>query len=109
MDGALAPIDVLPQVVAAVGKRITVLVDSGFRRGSDVIKALALGANAVLIGRSTLYGAAAAGEAGATRAITIFREETDRVLALIGCPDVAALNADYLVPNNITPTPSPSS
>lgn len=106
MDGALAPIDVLPQVVAAVGKRITVLVDSGFRRGSDVIKALALGANAVLIGRSSLYGAAAAGEAGATRAITIFREEIDRVLALLGCPDVAALNADYLVPNPLTPAPS---
>jgi isopentenyl diphosphate isomerase/L-lactate dehydrogenase-like FMN-dependent dehydrogenase len=96
MDGAMAPIDALPEVVAAVGKRITVLVDSGFRRGSDVIKALALGANGVLIGRSSLYGAAAAGEAGAARAITIFREEIDRVLALLGCGSVAALNADYL-------------
>ena len=72
-------------------------------------QALALGANAVLIGRSTLYGAAAAGEAGATRAITIVREEIDRVLALLGCTDVAALNADYLEPNNLRPAPSPSS
>jgi len=109
MDGALAPIDVQPQVIAAVGKRITVLVDSGFRRGSDVVKALALGANAVLIGRSSLYGAAAAGEAGATRAIAIFREEIDRVLALLGCPGITALNAEYLALDNITPAPSPSS
>lgn len=97
MDGAMAPIEVLPQVVDAVGKRVTVMVDSGFRRGSDVVKALALGANAVLIGRSTLYGTAAAGEAGAARAIALFREEIDRVLALLGCGSVSALNPDYLV------------
>jgi isopentenyl diphosphate isomerase/L-lactate dehydrogenase-like FMN-dependent dehydrogenase len=97
IDGALAPIEALPQVIDAIGKRITVMVDSGFRRGSDVVKALALGAGAVLIGRSTLYGTAAAGEAGAARAIAIFREEIDRVLALLGCRSVAALNPDYLV------------
>jgi len=97
IDGAMAPIEVLPEVVAAVGKRMTVMVDSGFRRGSDVIKALALGANAVLIGRSTLYGTAAAGEAGAARAIALFREEIDRVLALLGCRGVGALTPDYLV------------
>ena len=96
VDGAMAPIEVLPKVVEAVGKRITVMVDSGFRRGSDVIKALALGANAVLIGRSTLYGTAVGGEAGAARAIALFREEIDRVLALIGCGSVSALNPDYL-------------
>ncbi|MDH3286319.1 MAG: alpha-hydroxy-acid oxidizing protein [Betaproteobacteria bacterium] len=96
VDGAIAPIEVLPKVVEAVGNRITVLVDSGFRRGSDVVKALALGANAVLIGRSTLYGTAAAGEAGAARAIAIFREEIDRTLALLGCSGIAALNRDYL-------------
>ena len=96
MDGAPAPIDMLPQVLAAAGKRITVMVDSGFRRGSDVVKALALGADAVLIGRSTLYGTAAAGEAGAARAIAIFREEIDRVMALIGCPSVSALGPEYI-------------
>ena len=81
----------------AVGKRIPVLIDSGYRRGSDIVKALALGATAVLIGRPTLYGTAAAGEAGAARAIAILREEIDRVLALLGCPGIAALNPEYVV------------
>lgn len=96
LDGAISPIEVLPEVVDAVGKRLTVLVDSGFRRGSDVVKALALGAHAVQIGRATLYGVAAGGHAGAARAITIFREEIDRVMALIGCPSVAKLGPEYL-------------
>ena len=100
LDSSMAPIEVLPEVVDAVGKRITVMVDSGFRRGSDVVKALALGAQAVLIGRPTLYGTAAGGEAGAARAIAIFREEIDRVLALLGCPGIAALNREYLVPGD---------
>ena len=97
LDSSMAPIEALPEVVDAVGKRITVIVDSGFRRGSDVVKALALGAKAVLVGRSTLYGTAAGGEVGAARAIEIFREEIDRVLALLGCPSIAALNREYLV------------
>lgn len=96
LDSSPAPIDVLPQVLDAVGKRLTVMVDSGVRRGSDIVKALALGARAVLIGRATLYGVAAAGEAGAARAITILREETDRVMALLGARDVAALSRDCL-------------
>ena len=96
VDGSTAPIDALPEIVEAVGKRMAVVVDSGFRRGSDVIKALALGASAVLIGRSTLYGTAAAGEAGAARAIALFREEIDRVLALIGCSTVGKLGPEYL-------------
>ncbi|MBI3057021.1 MAG: alpha-hydroxy-acid oxidizing protein [Betaproteobacteria bacterium] len=98
LDSSMAPIEVLPEIVDAVGKRITVIVDSGFRRGSDVVKALALGARAVLIGRPTLYGTAAGGEAGAARAIAIFREEVERMLALRGCPGIAALNREYLVP-----------
>ncbi len=97
LDASMAPLDALPETVAAVGNRITVMVDSGFRRGSDVIKALALGASAVLVGRPTLYGTAAGGAAGAARAIAIFREEIDRVLALLGCPGVAALNRECLV------------
>jgi len=100
LDSSMAPIEVLPEIVDAVGKRITVIVDSGFRRGSDVVKALALGARAVLIGRPTLYGTAAGGEAGAARAIAIFREEIDRMLALLGCPGIAALNREYLVPGD---------
>ncbi len=97
LDVTMAPIEVLPEIVAAVGKRVAVIVDSGFRRGSDVVKALALGADMVYIGRSTLYGTGAGGEAGAARAISIFREEIDRVMALIGCRSVAELNPDYLV------------
>jgi len=96
LDSAVSPIEVLPEVVDAVGKRVTVLVDSGFRRGSDVVKALALGAHAVQIGRPTLYGIAAGGLPGAQRAIGIFREEIDRVMALLGCSSIAGLNADYL-------------
>ena len=98
VDSTPAPIDVLPKVAEAVGNRMTVLVDSGFRRGADVVKGLALGAKAVLIGRATLYGTAIAGEAGAARAIEIYRDEIDRMLALIGCPDIGALGRDYVVP-----------
>jgi isopentenyl diphosphate isomerase/L-lactate dehydrogenase-like FMN-dependent dehydrogenase len=83
-------------VANAVGKRVTVLVDSGFRRGTDVIKALAMGAHAVQIGRSTLYGVAAGGEEGARRAIAIFRGEIDRVIALLGCNSIAELSTEYL-------------
>jgi (S)-mandelate dehydrogenase len=96
IDGALAPIEALPAMLDAVGKRMTVIVDSGFRRGSDVVKAMALGAHAVLLGRATLYGVAAAGEPGATRALTIMREEIDRVLALIGCRGIDELHGELL-------------
>ncbi len=95
-DSSMAPIEVLPSVVDAVGKRLTVLVDSGFRRGSDVVKALALGAKSVLIGRPTLYATAAGGEMGARKGIAIFREEIDRIMALLGCTSIAALNREYL-------------
>ncbi len=96
LDSSLAPLEVLPDIVEAIGHRVSVLVDSGFRRGSDVVKALALGAKAVLIGRPPLYGLAAAGERGAARALGIFHDEIDRTLALIGCPSVADINREYL-------------
>jgi len=96
LDDAVSPMAVLPEMLDAVGKRVTVRVDSGFRRGSDVVKALALGAHAVQIGRGTLYGVAAGGEGGARRAIAIYREEIDRVLALLGCTSVAALGTQHL-------------
>ncbi|WP_322470164.1 alpha-hydroxy acid oxidase [Hydrogenophaga sp. SNF1] len=91
LDAAPAPIEVLPEIVDAIAKSVPVLVDSGFRRGSDVIKALALGASAVLIGRGTLYGTAAAGEPGARRALQIYRTEIDRVMGLMGCCAVSEL------------------
>ena len=96
-DSLAAPIEVLPQVADAVGKRLTVLMDSGVRRGSDVVKALALGAKAVMIGRPTLYGTAVGGEAGAARAIGIFREEIDRALAHLGCISMNELDRSCLV------------
>jgi isopentenyl diphosphate isomerase/L-lactate dehydrogenase-like FMN-dependent dehydrogenase len=95
-DCAPAPIEVLPQIVAAVGDRTTVVFDSGVRRGSDVIKALALGASMVLIGRSTLYGTAAAGYAGAKRALDIYRGEISRGMAQIGCNTVAEIGREWV-------------
>jgi (S)-mandelate dehydrogenase len=95
-DSSAAPIDVLPHVADAVGKRLTLLMDSGVRRGSDVVKALALGAKAVMIGRPTLYGTAVGGEAGAARAISIFREEIDRAMAHLGCVGINELGHDCL-------------
>lgn len=95
-DSLEAPIDVLPRIVEAAGHRLTVIMDSGVRRGSDVVKALALGAKAVQIGRPTLYGTALAGEAGAARAIAIFRDEIDRVMAHLGCTSIADINGDCI-------------
>lgn len=96
-DAAPAPIDVLPAVVAAVGDRATVIVDSGFRRGSDVLKGLALGADAVIIGRATLYGVGAAGEAGATRALEILEAEIRRTMGVLGVTDIASLSRDHVI------------
>jgi isopentenyl diphosphate isomerase/L-lactate dehydrogenase-like FMN-dependent dehydrogenase len=96
VDSTRAPIEILPEVVESVGNRVTVIVDSGFRRGSDVIKGLALGADAVMMGRATLYGLAVAGEAGAARAIEIYRDEIDRILAMVGCPGIELLDETYL-------------
>jgi (S)-mandelate dehydrogenase len=73
-----------------------IMVDSGFRRGSDIVKALALGADMVFVGRATLYGIAAGGEAGAAHAINILHTEINRVMALLGCPSVRELSMDYL-------------
>jgi (S)-mandelate dehydrogenase len=93
LDSCLAPIEVLPEVVGAVGKRLAILIDSGFRRGTDVIKALALGAEAVMLGRATLYGLIAGGEPGVERALAMLTSEIDRVLGQLGCNSVADLTA----------------
>jgi len=91
LDSCIAPIDMLPEVAAKVGKRLTILVDSGVRRGTDVVKALALGAHAVMVGRATLYGLAAGGEVGVRRALAMLTEEIDRVLGQLGCCSIAEL------------------
>ena len=96
-DAGVAPIDALPAVVAAAGERVTVIVDSGFRRGSDVLKGLALGADAVIIGRATLYGVSAAGEAGATRALEILDAEIRRTMGVMGLTDLQSLTRDHVV------------
>jgi (S)-mandelate dehydrogenase len=96
LDSCIAPIDVLPEIVRCVGQRLTILIDSGFRRGTDVIKALALGANAVMLGRATLYGLAAGGEPGVYRALEILTTEIDRVMGQLGCPAVADLKLCFV-------------
>jgi isopentenyl diphosphate isomerase/L-lactate dehydrogenase-like FMN-dependent dehydrogenase len=97
LDGAPATIEVLPRIAAALGGAIAILADGGFRRGADIVKALALGADMVLVGRPALYGAAAAGESGASRALHILKSEIDRVLALLGCPAVDELGPQHLM------------
>ena len=96
LDASMSTIAALPAIADAVGQRMTVLIDSGFRRGTDVIKALALGAHGVLLGRAALYGLSAAGEAGAARALAIFHEEIDRTMAFLGCNRIGELSREIL-------------
>jgi (S)-mandelate dehydrogenase len=98
LDGAVATLDALPEVVRAAGAKLTVLVDGGVRRGVDLLKARALGAQAVLTGRATLFGAMAGGEAGATRAIDILGGEFERAMSLCGVARAADIGPDLLAP-----------
>ena len=97
LDGAVSPLRVLEAVVAAVGPGYPVLIDSGFRRGSDVLKALALGARMVLVGRPFNYAAAVAGEAGVAHAIGLLRDEVDRNMAMLGVTGCAELGPQHIV------------
>lgn len=96
LDSVRATLDVLPEVVAAVGDRVEVLLDGGIRRGADIVKAVCLGARAVLIGRAYAYGLAAAGQPGVARAIDILRSDIVRTMKLLGCPSVGALDRSYV-------------
>jgi L-lactate dehydrogenase (cytochrome) len=96
LDTVSSSIRALPEVVAAVGNQIEVLMDGGVRRGSDIVKSLCLGARAVLVGRAYAYGLAAAGHAGVTRALQILRADTERTLRLLGCPSVHELGPQYV-------------
>ena len=96
LDYCVSSIDVLPEIVAAVGKRISIFADGGYRRGTDVIKALALGANGVLTGRATLYGLASNGERGVERALEILTTEMDRTMGQLGCNSIADLGPHIL-------------
>ena len=97
LDGAISGLEALPTVAQAVGGRAALLVDGGVRRGGDIAKAVALGAEGVLLGRAPVYGLAAGGREGATRALEILADEFDRTLALTGCNAVAALSPDLVV------------
>ena len=98
LDGAISALDALPEVVRAVGARASILVDGGVRRGADIARAVALGAEGVLLGRAPVYGLAAGGQAGVERALAILAEELDRTLALTGCTGIGALGPDLLAP-----------
>lgn len=93
LDGTVAPLDALPEAVRAAAGRLAVLMDGGVRRGAHIAKACALGASGVLVGRATLYGVAAAGEAGARHALAILTDELRRTMALLGCASLGALDA----------------
>ena len=104
LDGVPASLRALPEVVAAVKGRVEVLMDGGIRRGTDIVKALCMGAQAVLCGRAYAYGLAAAGEAGVDRAIEILRTDVERTLRLLGCPSVRELDRSYVnVPKDWEP------
>jgi isopentenyl diphosphate isomerase/L-lactate dehydrogenase-like FMN-dependent dehydrogenase len=96
LDGVSPTIRALPEIVAAVGNQAEVLMDGGIRRGSDIVKALCLGAKAVLCGRAYAYGLAAAGYPGVVRAIQILRSDVERTMRLLGCQSVSDLNESYI-------------
>jgi 4-hydroxymandelate oxidase len=97
LDGAIASIDALSEVVAAVGDKADVLVDGGIRRGTDVLKALALGAKAVLLGRPVLWGLAVGGEVGVQHLIELLRDELDLAMALSGCAKLQDIDPSLVV------------
>jgi isopentenyl diphosphate isomerase/L-lactate dehydrogenase-like FMN-dependent dehydrogenase len=96
LDCAPASLKVLPEIVAAVNGKVEVLMDGGIRRGSDIIKAICLGASAVLVGRAYAYGLAAGGEAGVARSLEILRADLERTLKLIGCASISGLDRSYV-------------
>ncbi len=96
LDGSVTALDVLEEIAAACRSRLTIVADGGFRRGTDVVKALALGAHAVMLGRATLYGLAAGGEAGVRHALRLLNIEIDRTLGQLGCKSVAELGPHVL-------------
>jgi len=97
LDSAISGLDALPEVAAAIGGKASIIVDGGVRRGSDIAKAIALGAEAVILGRAPVYGLAAGGREGAIKALEILQEELDTTLALTGCRSIRDLSPDLLV------------
>jgi L-lactate dehydrogenase (cytochrome) len=109
LDGAPASLRALPEVVAAVNGQAEILMDGGVRRGGDVLKAICLGARAVLLGRAYAYGLAAAGEAGVARVLEILRTDLERSLKLLGCPSISQLDRSFVdVPGLARGAPEPA-
>jgi isopentenyl diphosphate isomerase/L-lactate dehydrogenase-like FMN-dependent dehydrogenase len=98
LDGVAAGITVLPEIVEAVGGRVPVLVDGGVRRGTDVLKALALGATAVLVGRAAVWGLAVGGEDGVFEVLELLRTEFDNAMALTGCRSIREISSALVAP-----------
>ncbi|MEO1574556.1 MAG: alpha-hydroxy acid oxidase, partial [Pseudomonadota bacterium] len=96
LGAAIAPFEALPRIADAVGGRAEIIVDGGIRRGTHIIKALALGADACCIGRPYLYGLAAGGEAGVLRAIELLRDELERSMALLGCTQLSYISEQHI-------------
>ena len=98
LDTSPASLDALPEVIETIGGRIPVRVDGGVRRGTDVVKALALGASAVMIGRPAAWGLAASGEDGVVDVLRILRDELENAMTLCGCATVAHITREHVAP-----------
>jgi isopentenyl diphosphate isomerase/L-lactate dehydrogenase-like FMN-dependent dehydrogenase len=96
LDGCVASMQALPEIIDAVAAKVAVIIDGGFKRGADVLKAIAMGASFVMVGRAPLYGLAAGGQRGVARALEIFREEISRAMALVGCRELGELTRAHL-------------
>lgn len=96
LDHTVTPFDMLPEIISATEGKADIIIDSGIRRGTDVLKAIALGAKACMVGRPYLYGLSAGGEAGVSKALEILRSEIYRNMQLLGCQSISALDAGYL-------------
>lgn len=106
LDYAVAPLEILPEVMDAVGTRITVMLNSGFRSGTDVLKAIAMGAKTALFGRPAAYAVAAGGEIGARRIVSIFQEEIDKAMGFLGIKSLDELGPNYLWFDGLAAGPS---
>jgi L-lactate dehydrogenase (cytochrome) len=96
LDGVPASLRALPEILVAVNGRIEVLMDGGIRRGGDIVKAICLGARAVLVGRAYAWALGAAGGPGVARAIDILRTDIVRTMRLLGCPSISDLDRSYI-------------
>ena len=103
LDGAMSPMEAIPEIRAVAGNRLKILADSGFRRGTDILKGLALGADFILLGRPAMFAVAAGGEEGVVHALSLLKAEVDSDLGLLGCPSVGDLDPSFLQLGDLFP------